>query len=178
MSEKYKTYPGGLYFLTMTIAGWIDLFTRKEYAEFLEDNLNFCIDKKGLEVFSYCIMPSHMHLIARTQDYNISDWLRDYKGYTSRMLYDMIKKNERESRREWLLYMFQYFAKPLKSHEESKLWKAGNHPEEIYTPQFYWQKEYYIHNNPVAAGLVTDPEYYRYSSANPDCRVKIVGSYV
>jgi len=38
MSEKYKTYPGGLYFLTMTIAGWIDLFTRKEYAEFLEDN--------------------------------------------------------------------------------------------------------------------------------------------
>ena len=174
MSEKYKIYPGNLYFLTMTVEGWIDLFTRKEYAEFLEDNLNFCIDQKGLEIFSYSIMPSHMHLIARTEDYNLSDWLRDYKGYTSRMLYEMIGKHTSESRKEWLIYMFRYFAKPIKGNREHKLWQSGNHPEEIFTQKFYEQKRDYIHNNPVEAGLVTDPSYYRYSSANPDCRVKIV----
>lgn len=174
MSEKYKTYTGGLYFLTMTVAGWIDLFTRKEYAEFLEDNLNYCIDHKGLEVFSYSIMPSHMHLIARTEEYNLSDWTRDYKSFTSRGLYAMVENNEFESRREWLLYMFQYFAKPHKGNEKFKIWQNGNHPEEIFTKHFYEQKRDYIHLNPVAAGLVTDPAYYRYSSANPNCRVKIV----
>ncbi len=173
MSEKYKTYPGKLYFLTMTVEGWIDLFTRKEYAEFLEDNLNYCIDKKGLEVFSYNIMPSHMHLIARTE-YDLSDWLRDYKGFTSRKLYEMIGNHPTESRKEWLKYLFQYFAKPLKNNKESKLWQSGNHPEEIFSQKFYDQKVEYIHNNPVEAGLVTDPQYYRYSSANPNCRVRIV----
>ena len=174
MSEKYKTYAGNLYFLTITVAGWIDLFTRKEYAEFLEDCLNYCIDHKGLEVFCYNIMPSHMHMIARTEDYPLCDWARDYKGYTSRTLYEMIEKSEFESRREWLLYMFQYFAKPLKGNEFFKVWRNGYHPEEIYTQKFYEQKRDYIHLNPVAAGLVTDPAYYRYSSANPNCRVKIV----
>ncbi len=174
MSEKYKTYTGNLYFLTMSIVGWIDLFTRKEYPIFLEDNLNFCIKNKGLEVFSYSIMPSHMHLIARTENYNLADWLRDYKGYTSRNLYDMVSKHPSESRKEWLLYMFKFFAHPLKSNKEFKIWQNGNHPEEIFTQNFFEQKRTYIHNNSVEAGLVTDPSYYQYSSANPNCRVNIV----
>ena len=48
MSEKYKTYMGNLYYLTRTVEGWIDLFTRKEYAEFIEANINYCIEKKGM----------------------------------------------------------------------------------------------------------------------------------
>lgn len=98
MSEKYKTYTGNLYYLTMTVEGWIDLFTRKEFAEFIEVILNYSIEKKGLEVFSYCIMPSHLHLIARTLDYNISEWLRNYKGFTSRKLFEMIQNLPKESR--------------------------------------------------------------------------------
>jgi putative transposase len=99
MSEKYKTYPGNTYFLTMAIEGWIDLFTRKEYPDFVEENLNFCIDNKGLEIFSYCIMPSHIHLIARTEFTKMSDWLRDFKGFTSRKFYSMILNHPTESRK-------------------------------------------------------------------------------
>ena len=106
MSEKYKTYTGNIYFITLIIEGWIDLFTRKEYAEFLETNLNYCVEKKGLEIFSYCIMPSHMHLIVRTLDNNLSDRLRDYKGYNSRKIYEMIQTHPGESRKEWLQYLF------------------------------------------------------------------------
>ncbi|HOZ81463.1 MAG TPA: transposase [Bacteroidia bacterium] len=48
-------------------------------------NLNYCIDKKKLKVFAYCIMPSHIHLIAKTEDnVNVSDVLRDFKSYTSK----------------------------------------------------------------------------------------------
>jgi putative transposase len=69
--------------------------------------------------------------------------------------------------------MFQYYAKPLSGNKEFKIWQNGNHPVEIFTHDFHEQKENYIHNNPVEAGLVTSPEFYRYSSANPLCKVRI-----
>ena len=40
-----------------------------------------------------------------------------------------------------------------------------NHPVELYSNKFIWQKLNYIHNNPVRSGLVKFPEEYRYSSA-------------
>ena len=70
--------------------------------------------------------------------------------------------------------MFKFYAKPLSSNKEIKVWQRGNHPEEIFAQTFHEQKENYIHNNPVEAGLVTDPEFFRYSSANPSCKVKVV----
>lgn len=145
MSGKYKTNTGNLYYLTITVEGRIDLFTRKEYAEFIEANINYCIENKGLEIFSYCMMPSHIHLIARTFDYNISKWLRDYEGFTSRKLYEIIQNHTVESRKEWLQYLFKYFTKPLNSNKKFKLWHKGNHLEEIYSQQFHKQKETYTH---------------------------------
>lgn len=66
MSTKYKSYLGGSSFVTPTFVGWIDVFTRKEYAIEVLNNLNYCIYTKGPEVVSYCLMPrSHLHMICR-----------------------------------------------------------------------------------------------------------------
>jgi len=46
MSEYRKTYEGGLFFITLTVAGWIDVFTRKEYADILVESLEFCKKEK------------------------------------------------------------------------------------------------------------------------------------
>ena len=81
MSERYKTYDGGLFFVTLTVVGWIDLFTRHEYAEEFLDNLRFCIKHKGLRVYAFCIMPSHIHLIVDANDGLLpADILRDLKS--------------------------------------------------------------------------------------------------
>ncbi len=39
-----------VYFLTLTIVDWIDVFTRKEYKLEVVDSLNFCVERKGLEI--------------------------------------------------------------------------------------------------------------------------------
>ena len=78
MSEKYKIYHGGLFFVTLTIVGWMDVFTRRVYCEELIKNLNYCIDEKGLQIFSFCIMPSHLHLIAKTENKLLGAVLRDF----------------------------------------------------------------------------------------------------
>ena len=46
-----------------------------------------------------------------------------------------------------------------------QFWRQDNQPKEIYTESFCRQKIDYIHNNPVAAGIVDKAEEYLYSSA-------------
>lgn len=54
-----------VYFLTLTIEGWVDVFTRKEYKLEVVDSLNFCVERKGLEIFAWCLMSNHLHLLCR-----------------------------------------------------------------------------------------------------------------
>ncbi len=46
-----------------------------------------------------------------------------------------------------------------------QLWRNDNHPIELYHNEVINQKTEYIHNNPVAEGIVEKAEDYIYSSA-------------
>lgn len=173
MSEKYKIFPGGLYFITMTVVGWIDVFTRAEYCDEIIKNLNYCISNKGLKVYAFCIMPSHIHLIAKTEDTNLSNVLRDFKSYTSKKIIKMIAENSQESRKEWLLYMFEFFGKKNAHNDKYQFWQQKNHAFDLFSNKFIDQKIDYIHNNPVAARIVTDPIHYVYSSTNEFTDLKL-----
>jgi REP element-mobilizing transposase RayT len=109
-------------------------------------------------------MTNHIHTIWTATRQNLSDVLRDFKTYTSKAITQSIK-SEPESRREWLLYMFNFFANRTNANEYFKVWTSNNHPEEIYGDTFLKTKLNYIHNNPVKAGWVSTPAYYLYSSA-------------
>ena len=48
MSEKYKVIAHDQpHFITLTIVGWVDLFTRPVYTNIIDESLNFCIESKG-----------------------------------------------------------------------------------------------------------------------------------
>ncbi len=64
MSEKYKFRdPTGMYFVTSTIVGWIDLFTRWQLKHVILDSLRYCQKEKELVIHVWCLMPSHLHMI-------------------------------------------------------------------------------------------------------------------
>ncbi|MFW9970579.1 MAG: hypothetical protein ACFFDF_10285 [Candidatus Odinarchaeota archaeon] len=50
-------------------------------------------------------------------------------------------------------------------NKKYQIWRQDNHPIELYTNEVIDQKFDYIHENPVRAGWVTNPEDYLYSSA-------------
>lgn len=103
MSRKYKIADQeSLYFVTLTVVYWIDLFIRNEYRELLLDSIRYCQANKGLKVFSWCIMTSHVHLIIGTTDKPMQDIIRDLKRYTSIALRKSIDNNPQESRKHWL----------------------------------------------------------------------------
>ena len=171
MSEKYKIYPEGTFFITLTVVGWIDIFTRREYADEIVSNLNYCSNRKGLKIYSYCIMPSHLHIICSAEKGNLSDILRDFKSYTAKRIITLIENNPVESRKEWLLYLFRFFKEKIRHNREFQFWQQHNHPIDLTDAKLFSQKVNYIEQNPVEAGLVTEAAYYTFSSANPDSLV-------
>jgi REP element-mobilizing transposase RayT len=88
MSEKYKIWDQNkAYFLTLTVVDWIDIFTRKNHKITLINSLRYCLEKKGLVIYGYCLMPSHLHLIVRAEDSDtLSDILRDFKKFTAKAI--------------------------------------------------------------------------------------------
>ena len=153
-----------LYFITCTIIEWVDLFTRIEYKNIIVDGFNHCILHKGLILNGWVVMSSHIHFIARCEHpCKMSDFLRDFKKFTSKKLISMIMEIP-ESRREWLLDKFSFAAKCSRRAENFKVWKDGNHAINL-TDIDVIQKLDYIHENPVRAGIVYLSEEYVYSSA-------------
>jgi hypothetical protein len=60
MSVKYKIRDQhGLNYLTCTICGWVDLFTRAEYRDIVLDSWRYCTEHKGLQIWGYVIMSNH-----------------------------------------------------------------------------------------------------------------------
>ena len=173
MSEKYRFFEGGLFFVTMTVVGWIDVFSRKLYADEIIKSLNYCIEHKGLQVFEFVIMTNHIHMICSARDGNVSKIVKDFKSFTAKEIIRLIQENKRESRKEWLLYMFRYFARAASPKCEFQFWQHRNHPVSLETNRFIRQKTNYILNNPVKAGIVVEPQHYIYSSANPDTELKL-----
>jgi REP element-mobilizing transposase RayT len=152
-----------IYFMTTTVVGWIDVFTRRELAEIVVESLQYCQQEKGLTIFAWCLMPSHLHLIARAE-IEISAIMRDFKKFTSKKITKTIQEMN-ESRKEWLLDKFEFAGRWNPKIENFKFWQDGFHPILIYSEAFARQKLDYVHQNPVSAGLVFEPFYYRYSSA-------------
>ncbi len=160
MSRKYKFHnPEGVYFVSFAVQGWVDVFTRNEYKDILVENLKFCQENKGLEIFAWCIMTNHVHLIIRAaSNILLPDILRDYKKFTSKEIKKTIITNFRESRKEWLLKQFE-------TPEGFRFWRGDNKPIELWSNKVIDHKIDYIHQNPVEEGLVFKAEDYVYSSA-------------
>ena len=172
MSTKYKaTTTEDAYFITITTVGWVDIFTRLNQKHIISNALRYCQGNKGLEIYAYVIMSSHIHLLCKATDGIIlSDVIRDFKKFTSKKIIQTIIE-EPESRRDWLLDYFSKACEHLKREQQFKVWQDGYHAEHIYSNSFVKQKINYIHNNPVIEKVVTLPEDYYFSSARNYARL-------
>jgi len=117
-----------------------------DYAAYLELMGQWC-KELGVEIWCYCLMPNHVHLIAVPQT---EDGLRRAIGEAHRRYSRRIN-----SREDWRGHLWQgRFASFVM--DESYLLAAAR----------------YIELNPVRAGLVVAPGDYRWSSARAHLRGK------
>lgn len=169
MSRKYKIKDQQkLHFVTFTVIDWMDVFIRDEYRQIFIESVRYCQLNKGLEVFAYCIMTSHVHMIIATAGENaLEGIIRDLKSYTSRHIRKAMENHHQvhESRREWMLHRMYRAGKYNCNNKDFQFWQQHSHPIELSTNEMVEQRLEYIHLNPVQAGFVDAPEGWTYSSA-------------
>jgi len=167
MSTRYKFHAAdGIYFISFATVGWTDVFTRMAYKDIFVESLRHCQQHKGLELYSWCLMTNHVHLVAKANGASrMSDILRDLKKFTSKQIVKAIEENPHESRREWLLAMFSNAGSFNANNTNYQFWRQDNHPIELYSPHVMKQKIDYVHENPVKEGFVEHPHEYLCSSA-------------
>ena len=167
MSRNYKFYnPDAACFVSFAVVNWADVFIRSIYKNIVLDSLQFCIDKKGMEVFAWCIMSNHVHLVFRSAEgQKPEQMLGDIKRFTSKEIVKAIKENPKESRKEYLLDLFEQAGARASNVNEYQFWRHDNKPIELWSNKVIDEKINYVHMNPVEEGLVFKPEEYMYSSA-------------
>lgn len=166
MSSKYKVRDDTIpHFVTFTVVGWSDVFSRELYKEILMNSLIYCIDHKSLDLHAWVIMTNHVHLIISSKTNKLENIVRDIKKYTSKQIVEKIEINQKESRKEWLMYMFSFAGRTNNNNKHYQFWQQYYHPVELSNDARLQQRMNYLHENPVRAGLVWEPWHYKYSSA-------------
>ncbi len=150
------------YFVTTTVAEFAHVFTEDRYCDILVRNISHYQEKYRFKILGYVIMPSHFHWIVEVQPEigTISDVMRDLKKYSAWDLMDALEKNGRKD----LIGLFKGAAEG-NPRQKRKFWMERFDDEVIRNVKMLRTKLNYIHYNPVKAGLVVEPEDYKYSSA-------------
>ena len=137
MGISSKLEAGSVYFLTMTVVDWVDIFTREDYRYIIIDSLKYCQKEKGLIIYAWVLMTNHMHMIVGSNGENkVSDIMRDFKKFTSKKILSTLLVESTESRREWMLNRFEYSGKNDKKIKNYRFWQEGNDSQAIYFNDF------------------------------------------
>ena len=166
MSRKYKFHDQSkLYFISVSTVNWIDVFTRNIYKDIVVESLKYCIKEKDLELYAWVIMPNHIHLIIGTRGELLQNIMRDFKKFTSKKIVEAIRTNPQESKKDWMIWMFERAGKKNPNNEKVQFWQQHNQPIELNSVTIMRQKLDYLHENPVKSGFVRNAEDWIYSSA-------------
>jgi putative transposase len=139
--------------LTQRAAGGEPLFVEeKDYLTMLGFMKEYA-GKYGVEFYSFCLMPNHVHVLLSPREKNLSAFMRallsQYAGYFNR-------KYER------------------KGH----LFGAPYRQALCFDDSYFLAVSLYIHLNPVRAGMVANPAQYRWSSCRLFLRDDAPDSFV
>ena len=167
MSTKYRfADKHAVYFTTSTVVGWADVFTRDVYREIVLGSIRFCQQNQGLLVHAWVLMTNHLHMICSFNGKQEPALvIKNMKSFTAIKLIDAFINNPKESRREYLLNIFETKGKKSSSNFRFKFWEHENHPVILDNDMVFNQRLNYLHSNPVTSGFVTEPWYWKYSSA-------------
>jgi putative transposase len=139
---KHKlTLPKLVSHITQRAAGKDPLFIEDSDYLFMLANLKDISKKRSLDIYAFCLMPNHIHLLVSPREYELHEPMRDL---FSRYAMWFNKKYERKG------HLF-----------------AGPYRQSVCMDDAYLlAASLYIHMNPVRAGLINDPVRYQWSTVN------------
>lgn len=157
MPVKPNFNPDFLYFVTTSAYDHVHLFQNDVIKQIIADSFSFMRADGWLKLYSFVIMPNHIHFIARILEGHIlSDVMRDFKKFTSKKIAQQLQAQEIPKVLEVLRE-----AEEVRGHQ-IKVWEDEYDARDVFSPKFFEQKVRYIHYNPCQPrwNLVKYPEDY------------------
>ncbi|MFA7573494.1 MAG: transposase [Lutispora sp.] len=129
----------GIYHIMLRGIDKRDIFMSKwDYGKFLE-YIKKAKDKSAFQVFGYCLMTNHVHMLLKTEMDDIGDIIKRIAvGYA------------------------QYHN--IRNGRTGHLFQNRFRSEVVDTEAYFLTVLRYIHQNPVKAGMVKDVKVYKWSS--------------
>lgn len=121
-----------LYFITIAVVDWVDIFIRPRYKHILLESLTYCQQQKGLKIYAWVLMSNHLHAIVSAEgEQTLPDIMRDFKKFTNKRILAELETDPQESRREWMLDRFRFAGANDKKITNYRFWQEGYHLEFI-----------------------------------------------
>ena len=139
--KKREWWPGVVLHITARGHHRNDIFRDEEDFKFYLELLNEAIEffNGEFEVYSYCLMDNHVHLLVKCKEIHISSFISRVHGMYAKIF-------NKKYRYLGTLYQKRYFTEIIEN--DSQLLATSR----------------YIHLNPVKAKMVNKPEEYKWSS--------------
>ncbi len=148
---------GEIYFWTATINKWQNLLEPDDYKDIIINSLQFLSNQEMIDVFTFVIMPNHVHLIWRINKLNGKEKpSASFLKFTAHLF-------KKKLRKEGFNKLSKYWVDA--NNKDFEFWQRDPMAIHLFTTDVAYQKMDYIHDNPISRGLVKDPCDYRYSSA-------------
>jgi len=152
---SYPTYHPEFY--TATVLEWKRLLQQEKYKQVIVKSLQFLVEQERANINAFVIMDNHLHLIWQAKaGYKPFDLQHSFLKYTAQQI-----KFDLQIHYPKVLTHFKVNAKD----REYQFWERNSLGIELYNEAVFLQKLFYVHSNPVSAGLCKLPEEYKYSSA-------------
>jgi putative transposase len=164
--QKHKTckrynLPGHAHSLTFNCFRRQPFLSKDRSRHWLLDALQRAQQKHEFDLWAYCIMPEHAHILLwpRREFYDISKVLNSMKQSVAKRV--LLFVNAEVPR----------FLKRMEDRQPSgricyRFWqRGGGYDRNLFEPKAIYQAIDYIHANPVRRGLCARPEDWPWSSA-------------
>jgi len=132
-----------LYFFTFTVINWIDVFIRNEYRNISIESIQYCQKNKGLNVYAWCLMTSHAHLIVSSEgQHHLQGIIRDLRSFTSRQIRKSLEDKDAigEGRREWMYNMMTKAGIQNSNNHDFQFCQQHNQHIQLHTRDLFDQK--------------------------------------
>ena len=141
------------HYLTLNVRDRRTAFGCARHAQMIAELLRYECDRHPAQLAAFVVMPEHLHTLLAFEDGQLSRFLKRFKANATHNLDALIEQHGNPRQSDWLC-----------EKGRRELWQDGKHSIPIYSPRWVKQKIEYIHQNPVARGLVETPGDYLWSS--------------
>ncbi len=144
--------PGAMHFVTGATINRLPVFMRVDYCtEFFEVLTEVCRDWP-CKLIAYVVMPDHVHLVCNPRDGRIKEFTGALKGLSAKRICSL--SDEKQFVREV----------PDTDGSVHQVWQESFKALPLWSGWMIWQKDNYIHANPVKAGICKSAKEYQWSS--------------